>query len=35
MKIALISFGDIYNYGDTFFPYLSYMEIKRRIPSAF
>lgn len=34
MKIALLSFGDINNYGDTFFPYLAYNEIKKRISFA-
>jgi len=34
MKIALLSFADIGNYGDVFFPYAFAGELKKRIPYA-
>lgn len=34
MKIAILSFADIDNYGDTFFPYVVRKELARRIPDA-
>lgn len=34
IKIAMLSFADIDNYGDVFFPYIFKGEIIKRIPNA-